>query len=194
LHPGGTVAQRLTDKITEAIARAANALTVYTRANQGLPIVMVKALSVAASTTSTLTFTVATDCWVNGITTNVTTAAFVLVNDARVTRIEVAGFLLFEDQGTQCPITNGSTAASDWSLVVKVTFQPTKEGPPGVFTIPAASSSNLSFIYDALALPGASFQITATNGHGSAADTITMNYGAMASPTWVEPDHEAIEP
>jgi hypothetical protein len=91
-------------------------------------------------------------------------------------------------------ITNGSTAASDWSLVVKVTFQPTKEGPPGVFTIPAASSSNLSFIYDALALPGASFQITATNGHGSAADTITMNYGAMASPTWVEPDHEAIEP
>jgi hypothetical protein len=104
------VAQRLTDKITEAIARAANALTVYTRANQGLPIVMVKALSVAASTTSTLTFTVATDCWVNGITTNVTTAAFVLVNDARVTRIEVAGFLLFEDQGTQCPFFYDATS------------------------------------------------------------------------------------
>ena len=115
------MAQRLTDRFTEAFAAVANAISVYTRANQGLPMIMVKATSVAAAATSTLTITATTDVWVNGIETNITTAAFALVNDARVTRIQVAGFLLMEDQGSDEPFfydTTGGRAgyqnASQW--------------------------------------------------------------------------------
>ena len=48
-----TMADRLTDKFTKAFAAAAHAISVYTRANQGLPMIMVKADSIPAVTTRT---------------------------------------------------------------------------------------------------------------------------------------------
>jgi hypothetical protein len=115
------MADRLTDKFTKAFAAAAHAISVYTRANQGLPMIMVKADSIPAVTTQTLTITATTDVWVNGIETNITSAAFALIATARVTRIQVAGFLLFEDQGSNEPFffdTSGGRAgyqnASQW--------------------------------------------------------------------------------
>ena len=93
----------MTDKISEIFQAIGRAVQVYTRANQGLPLIMTRAISVPAATTQTLTITCTTDVYVNNIQTNVTSAAFALVNDARVTRIQVAGFLLYEDQGTQTP-------------------------------------------------------------------------------------------
>ena len=98
------MATRITDAITKAIAQTAHAISVYTRASQGLPLTMVQAIQVAASSTQSLTMTATTDIWVNGISTNLTTVAMVLVDDARITRMEIAGFLIYEDQGTDEPL------------------------------------------------------------------------------------------
>lgn len=108
--------QRLTDKFTEAFQHLANAVAVYTRSNQGLPMIMAKADNIPAASTQTLTITATTDVWINGIQTNVTDAAFALVADARVTRIQVAGFLLYDDQGANEPFfydTTGGRAGYD---------------------------------------------------------------------------------
>ncbi len=95
------MAQRITDKVTDAISKAANALSVYTRANQGLPITMVKAIGVAQNTTSSVTINATVDCWINGITTNnVVTATGALSPTSLVTRIQIAGFVIYENQDT----------------------------------------------------------------------------------------------
>lgn len=93
------MAERLTDKVTSAISSMAAALRTYTRASQGLPMTMAKGVLVAVNTTQTLTLTASTDVWVNGIFAKITTAAAgALMIDAKVTRIEISGFLIYDNQ------------------------------------------------------------------------------------------------
>jgi hypothetical protein len=95
------MAERLTDKVTGAITSMAAALRTYTRASQGLPMTMAKGVAIAVSTTQTITITAATDVWVNGIYTSITTAAAgAVMIDAKVTRMEISGFLIYENQDT----------------------------------------------------------------------------------------------
>ena len=92
--------ERITDTVTKAVSSLASAVRTYTRAAQGLPMTMVKRAAVPVSTTQTITLTAATDVWVNGIYTNSTSAAAALIFDCQVTRIEIAGFLIYENQDT----------------------------------------------------------------------------------------------
>ena len=93
--------QRITDKVTDAITKAAQALSVYTRATQGLPITMVSAVAVPINQTQSVTITATVDCWVNAVSTNqVVTATAALSFTSLVTRIQIAGFTIFENQNT----------------------------------------------------------------------------------------------
>jgi hypothetical protein len=149
--------QRLTDKFTEAFQTLVSAVQTYTRANQGLPMIMAEALSVPAASTQSLTITCTTDVYVNNIQTNVTSAAFALVNDARVTRIQVAGFLLYEDQGTQTPFfydTTGGRAGYEGAENFKGYATPFKLRQGDVITVTcqntdAANAAILSVKVDA---------------------------------------------
>lgn len=94
------MAKRLTDSVTDAIDSIAKAIRTYTRASQGLPMTMVRALAVPVNTTQSVTITAATDVWVNGVFTNITTAAGLYLFDAQVTRMEISGFLIYENQST----------------------------------------------------------------------------------------------
>ncbi len=86
-------------------------------------------------------------------------------------------------------ITGGATAITDWALAVTVQFQPMRNGPTAIFAIPAASISNLTVIHDWLAVPAASLHITATNNHGANPDVLTISYGGMVAPNWIDVDH-----
>lgn len=95
------MAQRITDKLTDAIATAAKSLSVYTRANQGLPITMVSAATVAANTTQSVVITATVDCWVNAIHTTMQVAANANFSfNSLVSRITIAGFTIYENQNT----------------------------------------------------------------------------------------------
>ena len=95
------MAQRLTDTFTNAISKIASAIGSYTRADQGLPITMVSAATVAANTTQTVTITATVDCWVNGITTSTLIAANANQSfNSLVSRIQIAGFVIYENQNT----------------------------------------------------------------------------------------------
>ncbi len=82
-------------------------------------------------------------------------------------------------------ITGGATTPANWGLAVTVQFQPMKGGPNQAFTLPATAISNLTVIFDLLALPSASLHITCTN-NGAAPDFVTISYGGAASPNWTE--------
>jgi hypothetical protein len=83
--------------------------------------------------------------------------------------------------------TGGLTAPANWTLVVTVRFQPLKGGPAASFTLPAASITNLAVSHDWLAAPGATLNITCTN-NGPAGDTLTLSYGGMVAPNWIDID------
>ena len=60
-----------------------------------------------------------------------------------------------------------------------------KGGPNQAFTLPATAISNLTVIFDLLALPSASLHITCTN-NAAAPGFVTISYGGAASPNWTE--------
>jgi hypothetical protein len=93
-------------------------------------------------------------------------------------------------------IAGGASTATDWSLAVTITFQPTTTGPAGVFILPAGvlatSTNDLTFVFDTVALPGMSFQITATLAGGApAASRCSLSYGALVAPSWTDVEPES---
>lgn len=87
--------------------------------------------------------------------------------------------------GRAAPV--GATPVASWAVTIAISFQPTKRGVgarvSGTFAVPAASISGLSWIHEAIAVPGASYTVTITNNDPLLTDSLEVSYGAMVQPT-----------
>ena len=106
------MAERLTEKFNRNFEVITESIANFTHVREGLPICVVNAVPVAATSSTTMTITMPTDCWIDGIYPTVFTTAGVAVQDAWVDRIDIAGFRIWEMQGSVGPIFAGLTQNS----------------------------------------------------------------------------------